>query len=717
MIEKNFANPLDRFRSFSYHYVMTVSNTTEAQRKLTSITGTRSSFFDVVNNVPLGGKLDMDDDAYLILDTRRFSQFTVQSFTTEQIYGTGPVDNPSVPASASTLKIYDSTGLSFYNYMMDILQNKLKSTRTSALFMLAITFIGHTDDGNTEKISECFIPMIMLQMGFEFTYKGTEFELMMHEVKGNPSKAQPAMADLGGILSISTEGRPNTIGGMIQCLEDSLNMDSLSFYQKYTNKALEIADEAQKSKFTQAGKLVQYMITIPREWREFKVDTATMSKHIEQVFQAAKLDQTSKANQIKAQAIAQGNSPAEANKARDSYISFSEGMSIFDAIKVVLESSQEYLDLGSMEKRLDGKAQVHKTLLSVTSDKRTYVLHYDILPFSAPKAKLVDSGGGSIDRRFRTVDDVEAGQQNSPDKMVKNLIEYDYIFTGNNNHILDLKVVFVPESVVGLDRDIDLGQQRFARTAVAGTSVKDMEKNQEGFVKKTKDFATLVKPGDPLFMPGKTSDESTGAAGIQNEEMKQEDAQKAIHRKQDHTSTLAFFHFVSTQSLQVTIRGNPNLLRKYADVNTRGGIAQHPSSLIGTDILDNLVKNKLDVEQVFRSSISNTLKNAKDQYFDEHVQPIIDKTTGSIDEGGGLKGGDVAIGPLFVKLNIKAPNVDANGNSLNPNELYTDKFFYSGAYMVLQIVHEFNESGGFTQTMMLVPADYDGSYSASAISA
>jgi hypothetical protein len=713
-MDNNFYNPLDRYRSFSYHYIMTVSNTTEAHRKLISVNNGRAAFLDIVNNVELGGQLNMEQSAYLLLDTRRFSQFSVQSFTTDQIYGSGPIENPSKPASMSALKLFDATGLSFYNFLMDILQNKLKATRTSALFMLAVMFIGHKDDGTTEKISECFIPMLMMSMGFDFTFKGTEFEITLLETNGNPSAGQPAMADLGGILSVSTEGRPNTVGGMIQCFEDSLNSNSLAFYQKYTNKALEIANDAQKSKFSQAGKLVQYMITIPREWREFKIDTATQSKHIEQVFKAGKVDAESKANKVAAQVAVNGGSADDVSKARNSYLSFADNMTIFDAIKIILESSQEYLELGSLENRLAGKATVHKTMLSVTSDDRTYVLHYDVIPFQTPKTKI-ETTTGNNPSAFVSREVIDTGQKNNPRKNNKNLIEYDYIFTGKNSQIIDLKINFIPEAVVGLDRDVDIGQKRFARVATAGSHAGQMQQRQDSLKRKTKDFATMVKPGDPLFMPPKTSDESTGMAGVQTEEMTQDEALKAQYRKQDHTSTLAFFHFASTQQLQVTIRGNPNLLKKYADVNTRGGIAKHPASLIGTDVLKNLVELKQDARQVFSSTVSKTLKNAKDEYFDEHVQPMIDKTTGSIEEGNGLKGGDISTGPVYVKLNIRAPNVDFNGNPVDSGALFTDKFFYSGAYMVLQITHTFSESGAFTQTLMLTPADFDGSYSASAI--
>jgi hypothetical protein len=707
MLPSNYPNPLDNYRTYSYHFILTLANSTEAHRKLLE----KDGFMSAVNGVGLGGELKLDGEkAFLLVDTRRFSQYSITSFETSQIYGTGSPDNPSVPASTTKIKLVDSTGLSFFNYLMDTMKNKLQSTRSSAFFMLAIVFTGHTDDETTTTISTCYIPMVLINMGFEFSSNGSTYDIEFMEIEGNPGAGVPQLVDLGDIKAISTENKSNTVGGMIQSLEDNLNLSSLRFFQKYTNEALTRTSSAQQKNFTQAGKLVQYMITLPKEWENFSLNTAGKSTNTEQVFLAkTKKQQAEGRAQLDAavsQAQLSGNSEQlkSAIKARDSYKSFSFSTTIPDAIKVILESSKEYLMLASTEKRKAGEAMVHKTVVNVTSDQTSYVVHYDIYPYRAPKVKPDDKGTNGAVQTSSATRKLSNGQ-------IRNLISYDYIFSGKNSHVLDLKIEFSPHAAAaGLDMDLNMGQSRFAENSIAGQKTGSVDAASNG-LNKTIDFNPLMRAGEPVFSPTSTREQSKNFVGQNVEEMKSAEAISNLKAKQEHSSTMAVLHFLGSLQTQLTIRGNPNLIRKYADRNVRGGVAPHtiPMSAVSLKQL-----TTTPAEKLFKTNLKPTITGGKEKYYKDFVKPRQDdKQTSGTDPL--INGGDISGNPVFVKVNIFAPNVDFEGNTIPGDPMFTNKFFFDGVYMIAIITHTF-ENGTFKHVMTLIPYDVDGSFSASTAS-
>src|SRR5579859_6380660 len=84
----NYPNPLDNFRTYSYHFVMTLASTTQAfidqiGGGLNSISQSNSNKPSPLLNAVLaanapGQKFHIgNSDVYLILDTRRFSQYSI----------------------------------------------------------------------------------------------------------------------------------------------------------------------------------------------------------------------------------------------------------------------------------------------------------------------------------------------------------------------------------------------------------------------------------------------------------------------------------------------------------------------------------------------------------------------------------------------------------------------------------------------------------------
>lgn len=705
MSQNNYPNPLDNFRSYSYHFILTLANTTEAHRKLLE----KDGFMSAVNGVKLGERLKLgDEQAYLLVDTRRYSQFSITGLETTQVYGTGTASNPSIPASMMKMKLIDTTGLTFFNFLHDTMKNKIQSTRSSAFFMLGIVFTGHNDDNPsiTQTISTCFIPLLLSNMAFEFSSSGSTYDLEFIEIDGNPGSAIPQMVDLGDIQAVTTEvTKTNTVGGMIQALENRLNLNSARFFQKYSNAAN--AAQGQQTSDDLAGKLVQYMLTVPKEWSNFQLNTAGKSKNVEQVFIAKTKEQDAKTKAALAQNVkdAQAEGDKEkvnaAIKARDSFTSFGYTMSVQDAITHILESSKDYLALGSTANRTEGKAQVHKTVLTLSSDVSTYLMHFDVYPYSAQKVDASTVKKDIIQTSTNT-------NNRLPDGQIKNLLKYDYVFSGRNSHVLDFKIEFSPHAAASaLDIDLNMGQNRLADNGAAGQKEKKVDAASSAGKAKTTEYNPLMRPGEPVFIPAKTRDQQNGFTSMNTEESA--DGTQMIKAKQEHTNTLAVLHFLGSMNATMTIRGNPNLLKKYCDTNTRGGMPPHTLNMKTTE-LKTLSNSQLPetVDDFFKNTISNKINSGKELYRTKFLDVRTKSEVAGTDPI--LHGNDIAISPMFAKVNIYAPNVDFLGNPLAGQSLYTNKFFYDGVYMVLFITHTF-ENGSFKQTLTLMPHDIDGSFS------
>lgn len=684
----NYANPLDNYRSFSYHYVITAGQTTDALKKILeaapSQAGTSNTFLSTIAKKKLGDQFDIGGEkAYLVLDTRRFAQYSVTSLEMSHAYGTGSKTNPSVPTGAMKMQLIDTTGLSFFNFLMDLFRNKMETSISSSFFLLSILFVGHKDNGETETVSMINTVVLMTSMGFTFTHKGSEFDIEFVELQGAPQKSPTyqQLNSLGDVKVITTARKSgsNTLGELIDDLENNLNIKSMQYYAKFKNQA------------SAKGKLVQYMITIPNEgqnnWAQMKVTGAARSTNVEQRFKAEKISGTSSS---------QSPTTQQADIARGSVysqITFADTTSIPDAIKIILESSDEFLKLSSLENRRTGKAKSFRIVTSITSDNDSYIVHFDVYPYYLPKLT-------------EEKDTVAAGQTKkaigTTGSIIKNKIEYDYLFTGMNSHITDLKIQYSPDAArAAIDNDVTVGFFRFASNAQAGQKISDVKEASKGGSNSV-NFTALIKPNDPVFVPVRTADQKDNNATIRNEALSPAAAQQSIKTKQDYSLTYAMLHFIGSLSLEMSIRGNPKFLEKFSDKSSIGSLASHPKVIKDTSSIT-APPNGAPASDAFVSQ--------KQAYISSFIRPKIQSVERSAGTDALLSGPDIAVMPIFVKVNIKAPSVDWTG-AFNDNELFTDKFFFNGYYQLLTITSTL-ANGEFSQVMQLMPYDLDSAYSTS----
>jgi hypothetical protein len=687
----NYPNPLDRFRSYSYHFVLTASSTTEAFRKMVGNEG--RALFSAISSKSLGDEFTVGGETgYLIVDTRRFSQYTITDVEMEHIYGTGSVSNPTVPTSEMRVKLLDSTGLSFFDFMMDLFRNKIKSSYASSFFLLSIIFTGHRDDGTTETISTCHIPLILLLMSFSFTHKGSEFDIEFMEIEGAGRRGSMSQLNyLGGITSVSSQKNgANTVGELIDDLENKLNEQSLHFYQKYINQSLKSAGgDALK-----LGKLVQYMITVPSDpknnWRQFKVNTANRSANQEQQF----ITTTAVPPPKQPTAAAPATSNTESTY---STVSFARTTPISDVIKMILETSTEYLELASQKRRSEGNAIAAKIITSITSDQTTYVVHFDVYPHFIPKEQ---ANSNTIKPGSSTKMVVGATSQ------IKNLITYDYIYTGKNSHILDMKIQYGPESAVALNSSVELGGARFNKIAENAGQVAGKVKTESTGAAKTVDSMPLIRPGDPIFIPIATKEEMNSNSSQKNEYMGNDKATEAFKAKQEYHQTYAMLHFVSSIDMDITIRGNPDIIRKYADRSARGGFQPHDRIISAQQLNEFVGKGQETADVNFVKSVQAGIQSSKQNYIKNFVQPRISAVDKSTPGDTIINNVDVSVSPMFVKINILAPDVNWTGEFKDKNSMFTNKFFYDGPFMALFIKTSFS-GGEFKHSLNLIPYTTD----------
>ena len=696
-LSNNYPNPLDNFRTYSFQYVMSVAGSTETFRKMIDDGG--RSMLAAAGTAGLGEPFAVgpSNTAWLVLDTRRFSQYSITDMQMEHTFGTGTVSNPSVPLNSMSMKIIDTTGLSFFNMLMMLFRDRLQTTKASAFFLLSVIFSGHRDDGSVEHVSTCHIPLSLMSMEFTFTSSGSQYDIQMMEITGSPQRGAglKQINYLGAVNSISTEAwSSNTIGSMLDDLEQQLNIQSLEFYQKFNNTA-------NASGSTAAGKLVQYMITAPataaNNWRAMKISTASRSFNIEQQFTSMN---TGERPATPAQVTAQlSGLRSRESRAIYSQLTFTSTSDITDAIKAILESSDEFLALASEDRRKAGTAQIFKISTSITSDDTTFVVHFDILPYFLPKVSTQD-------KDKQNTQTVAAGSSTrnvlGGTKVIKNLISYDYIFTGKNSHIKDLKVHFGPNADVALDTNLQLGRSRLASVAEVGQSTSRVSAASAG-AKKTTSFSPLIRGRDPIFPSMRSREQQNNNSAQKNENLTKDQAAENFKQKQEYNQTMAYVNFLGSLQLDMDVRGNPNIIRKFADKNGRDTFPPH-LQIISSDALRKIVfSSSTTAAASFQNNLRTGVATAKQQYVDTFMAPKIAAVYSARQPADPLLNGvDPATLPVFVKVNIKAPNTDHVGSAIDGEPLYTDRFFYNGYYQLLMIRTTF-DSGQFSHAMTLIP--------------
>ena len=667
MVALNNQNPLDSFRSYSYHFFITVSTSSYDLQQLVGGLDVPSRLDSILSAYP-GDRIELgqNTDTYLLLDTRRFSMFNVSHLEMTHVFTASTperINNPSTPAGTFNMTIKDATGFSLFNLLWQITQKKLLASLESTFYVMGITFNGHKDDGTTEEIATTFIPFTLLDIKFNFGAAESTYNLQCAEIDGGGlGKQSSYMQNLFPVSSVSTKNRSNTLGGLINDLEERLNRASSDFYVK--SKTL---NEVK-------GKLVQYMVTIPDEWADFVPSRAYKDLNAEQIYTKIPNTKISSSDKTRVHTVNLDNKTEN----------------ISDAIKKIIEACPDFLKLTSDTAKKEGNGRLFRIVTNITASDSVFTIHFDVYPVSIPKKQ-------------------EDGTYTTKKEQLKNLMEFDYIFTGKNKDILDLEINFDNVALAALDSSLNIGQPRFNAASASGQKQSTVNNEGSASIKVNNLRNSKFKENDPLIMPPHDKIVGNNASQIKNAHVDTQTAIKDMEEKREYEQTLAYFHFISNLNVQMKIRGNPLLIKKLADANVKG-LAPTPS-LDKKDLdrltaaTDNAVSSIKSAQNNTFTELARVLTSSKDIYKKSYYNIRKESISSNYP--------DPATNNLYATVNIMAPNIDTIGTFFkdkNANEkdklepYYTNGFFYDGLYLILNVTTSLS-NGQFEHTFQMAAID------------
>lgn len=654
-------NPLDKYRSVTMHHILMVSSTTDELRDFTrSDPAADMVALSAIQATPVGQKIqvtnqkdDSQSGVYLILDSRRTSEFQLQEIMFQTSFGSGTPGQTHIITSPVEMTLVDTSGIVFINWLKYIFETKLKTDFHGTYFLLKTIFVGHTYEGNVETVSTSTLVMQILNMSFTVGYKEGIYKLSgvaSLQASGNFNKFCK-IKDTKTFVSNN-----GTFGGMLDNVEQEVN----SAYKKWFNNLKvenKSANDDQASLVQVPGRLTQIMITYPDSWKNFKVDTV-------------KSKQAEKNHKTQNNTAEIKNTPQQLSVQKDS--------TVYDIVEQVCRHTPEVAALANDKALKDNKKiKLYKTITSTTSNEQTTVIHFDIVEYELFEVKPNDNTPTANDKNFYTN---EQGQ-----RVPLNSIMFDYIFTGKNSDIisLDLSVEYANLLLVKNDKSgVNAGKE------VNSQKIPQNETNTEN-----KQQVSYVLSKGPVLFPSERKDQVSG--GYNQERLNSEAANIAANDRSEWIRNVQMAHGRSSLGLVMTIRGNPELLPKY---------------LIDL-IPEHVITESVDLTKI--DSTTNNLTITWDSQKRKYRQELEQFLSESSDASGAaaFKGPHALTSPLFVKVNILSPNTMRVGSEtfsldINSNGMFT-KFWYDGWYMIQNITTKIS-GGEFVQEFTLTAYEIFG---------
>lgn len=692
-------NPLDDFRSYSYHNILLVSNTTEGLRPfLSSRDSTDKDALSAITSTPHGEKVNFGDSSsgtYLVIDSRRTSDFSIREFNYSTFPGIGNASQTHVIVGLLNMIIVDPDGIIFINYLKYLIDEKLKSNLFGIHFLLKTIFVGHRSDGSTETVSTSSIPLMMFNLEFDVSYKEGVYTIqwvpMMHNI-GTMIKDFTRIKD---VKTISCED--GKLGTAIVNFENRLNETYRDWY-KFNNIEQKAAGDAQEIKLNKkTGRLIQVMITIPKRWEEkFKV-ASNFSVDIERNFtkelqkrkelQEQETQEQKDAYKKELDELEQKSGGRETRseiekRLNRQTVSVSPTLNVYDVLSEILKLCPEVNAMANKEAIKENAITLFKTISSVTSNEEVILVHFDILEYTVPNI---------------TIDEKESNnnwyvEMPNGERIPKNSITYDYIFTGKNTDITEFSL------------KMQMAQQLFLNTSKVGSSshriVVDQKKQQNNPVTLNKTNVTFLRENDPVTFPIETIDTKKNFSYMS--EKNDVDRQlKYQSDRNDWLQAVSKLHFMSSLTTKVTIRGNPNLMNKFIiDIIPKHITVENLK--INTAVnREDFIKNSIFGNESTWTSQKTEYRKELDTFFEDNINKEL---KGQVQEDTEINGPKAFTYPLFVKINVFALNNLNYGSTAtkldsSDNRDYT-QFWFDGWYRVFQIDNKFAD-GLFTQEMQL----------------
>ena len=668
-------NKLDDFSSHSVHYVVLAARSTEDLRQFTddSTTPSANALQAIDACTSLGSAIKTTTgNAYLVLDTRRFSQFTIDNFEIDTKiagFAVSGSNSPNAVGLEMNFTVLDSTGISFMNFLQYLMEQKLQVSYDGMMLLVKVLFIGHMPNGTTKVIQSVGIPAI---------FKNIELDL--NEVKGvytcqcvpllgmqSNSNYNTKWTSVGTASSYFTGKGANTLGAVVQSFEDRLNTLSLELYSK-SNGVINTPGQNQKT-IPKFGRPVQYMITIPDSWKSFTFSGPTQGGATEIDFQKL-LKQEEELRQSK-NAEAKAASEKSTAEAKESFVAVDPNLTITEILDTIFSQVVEVQQLANFtgSKNKTDTIKFFKHLITVTSSDENFTVHVDVVEFVVPNVLLAEQKKHAVVAEDDYYTTIPATPTSAEKKVPKNYLEFDYIFSGKNVDVLSLNLKVENLNLL-LMQGTKIGQNSLQDKAADG------QKQDDGQV--ADDFSTMPGRGakDPLTLRMLTAEQRTNFSNIAaNAKLEGNQTPQAV--AQQYTKNLSDFYNTGTQAKMV-IRGNPEFL---------GGI-----------ILHGIPSHKNAVSSTASGGVTKANDDVKKQWRDELEQKLSRK--GLAKTGDAFKvmtGPSFVTTPVFVKVNVFTQDVDFL--SLDPSQGQKNfaKQLFSDNYYFLAGVKSKIENSKFTQ--------------------
>lgn len=651
-------NPLDDFQSYSVQYILLACRSTVIASAFADDANSTTSFAAINNTKALGDPVvfgNSADDVFLVIDTRRFAQFTVENLKYD-VYVNGIQQGGSTSNLAADLSmtVLDSVGVSFANFLQWLMDSQMKTNFDGLVFMLRTVFVGHHPDGTTETVQSETIPMHLNRVEINLDYaKGAYTMEFMPNMNFNVQKHSRFL-----VVSTTTAygtGDGNTLGGLITNFEKRLNDRSLKFF----NDVQQAVPKGTGGK-GQYGRRVEYQITLPEKWVEFQIKGANQGKVTE----------------TKHSADGVATPPATIN---NSLIATQPGAEITKILDEMFKQVPQIAEMGnfqSSDASKEGVITFYKYIVGLTSSNETMCVHVDVVEFKVPnvfRRQASESAAvSSIDTEFyreETTDDPKIKR-----RVPKDFIEYDYIFTGRNKDILNFDMK-IQDFQFLLASNLKIGPSDLNTAADTGET-------PDGKGKETYDDLRYARKYDPIVPPIdsnaalKAFSNVAGAIG-----KKDEDTTK---KQQRYTQNLSMFYAGSPIVTTLTIKGNPLIMHKF----NVGKLLGHPSG--GGQTGSEGGASGIVPREQYRKDLETRILKAN---------PKLEQQGGSIVVKSNLSEKSYAVSPVFVRVNVKGPAVDFRTNE-DRSPPYTSSVLENQYYVVFKLSNVF-QGHQFTQEIEL----------------
>lgn len=660
------SNPLDKFTSHSIHYVMLGAATTSDLNVFNApLEDGDVPSLDAIDGAKFLGDMVSykGNETYLLIDTRRFSQFTVSDLkTTVMPTGIAPNVNasPNGITSEFSFTVTDPIGILFSNFLQFIMEHKLQVSFEGLSCLFKILFVGHLEDGSSETVASVSIPCIFHTIKLDLQDSRGIYECSMIPLIGaNSSASHKKWTNIGTASKFFTGQNTNTLIDVINSFEKALNDQSSKLYDNVNKNN---PDDGK------VGRKVEYMITIPDKWKNFqmtgpnqgRVEETDFVKILKNKEQAQTAEKTKQRDQQKAE------SPA-----KESNISVEPTMSIMQTLDVIFSQCVELAKVGNIEdKKTAEDVTFYKIIVNVTSDKDTFMVHVDVVEYIVPNTRKAKNGGGNPD--FFYVSTTNGVTTTVP----KNAVEYDYTFSGTNIDVLEMVLSFENLNSM-LQSPTKIGSaEMFKKT----TSDGQQQKSDKGTTDTSDKLANGIKKNDPVLLSDMTWAEHKNFSNLARNVKDGGGDPKEIH--QQYIRNLAAF-YANGQAPEVStiIRGNPFLF-------------------VSSSITSMMTHVRYSTE-------------AKESYrreFEEKALKVqgLEGMPRNETNSGQFTGNNLVSGPLFMKINIYGPNLDVENKGITTSEVdpsvdYSKLYFDNNYYFVSSIETEFSGGSSFKHTIHLLP--------------